>query len=308
MPQTSASASPANTLPIVFAHANSFPLDTYRLLFSLLRQRGIAASGVQRFGHDPARPVTNHWPHLVDELIEYVEQQVQQHGQPLYLVGHSLGGILSFQAATKRPDLARGVLLIDSPLLGGWKANAVGLAKQTQIVGSVSPGKISQRRRNTWASNAEALEYFRSKKAFAHWHPQVLQDYVEHGLVDHQDKRTLLFQREVETAIYNTLPSNLNNQLRLSPLRCPVALYRRTFLGGDAPGGHGDDAAHHQGAHHDAGWQPPVSHGAARSHGGGHRGLAAQYGAEHLADGFGERSQINSFHRLTSEGFSQEIQ
>ena len=227
MPQISASASPANTLPIVFAHANSFPLDTYRLLFSLLRQRGIAASGVQRFGHDPARPVTNHWPHLVDELIEYVEQQVQQHGQPLYLVGHSLGGILSFQAATKRPDLARGVLLIDSPLLGGWKANAVGLAKQTQIVGSVSPGKISQRRRNTWASNAEALEYFRSKKAFAHWHPQVLQDYVEHGLVDHQDKRTLLFQREVETAIYNTLPSNLNNQLRLSPLRCPVA-----FIGG----------------------------------------------------------------------------
>ena len=227
MPQISASASPANTLPIVFAHANSFPLDTYRLLFSLLRQRGIAASGVQRFGHDPARPVTNHWPHLVDELIEYVEQQVQQHGQPLYLVGHSLGGILSFQAATKRPDLARGVLLIDSPLLGGWKANAVGLAKQTQIVGSVSPGKISQRRRNTWASNAEALEYFRSKKAFAQWHPQVLQDYVEHGLVDHQDKRTLLFQREVETAIYNTLPSNLNNQLRLSPLRCPVA-----FIGG----------------------------------------------------------------------------
>ena len=227
MPQISASASPANTLPIVFAHANSFPLDTYRLLFSLLRQRGIAASGVQRFGHDPARPVTNHWPHLVDELIEYVEQQVQQHGQPLYLVGHSLGGILSFQAATKRPDLACGVLLIDSPLLGGWKANAVGLAKQTQIVGSVSPGKISQRRRNTWASNAEALEYFRSKKAFAHWHPQVLQDYVEHGLVDHQDKRTLLFQREVETAIYNTLPSNLNNQLRLSPLRCPVA-----FIGG----------------------------------------------------------------------------
>ncbi|MDR2297444.1 MAG: alpha/beta hydrolase [Comamonas sp.] len=227
MPQTSASASPANTLPIVFAHANSFPIGTYRLLFSLLRQRGIAASGVQRFGHDPVRPVTNHWPHLVDELIEYVEQQVQQHGQPVYLVGHSLGGILSFQAATKRPDLARGVLLIDSPLLGGWKANAVGLAKQTQIVGSVSPGKISQRRRNTWASNEEALEYFRSKKAFAQWHPQVLHDYVEHGLVDHQDKRTLLFQREVETAIYNTLPSNLNNQLRRSPLRCPVA-----FIGG----------------------------------------------------------------------------
>nr|WP_279088000.1 alpha/beta hydrolase [Comamonas thiooxydans] len=227
MSQPTATTGKPNTLPVVFAHANSFPIGTYRLLFSLLRQRGIEAGGVQRFGHDPKRPVTNHWPHLVDELIEYIEQQVERHGQPVYLVGHSLGGILSFQAASKRPDLARGVLLIDSPLLGGWKANAVGLAKQTQIVASVSPGKISQRRRTTWASNEEALEYFRGKKAFAQWHPQVLQDYVQHGLEDDQNKRSLLFRREVETAIYNTLPSNLNNQLRRHPVRCPVA-----FIGG----------------------------------------------------------------------------
>lgn len=227
MSQPTATTSTTNTLPVVFAHANSFPIGTYRLLFSLLRQRGIEAGGVQRFGHDPQRPVTNHWPHLVDELIEYIEQQVERHGRPVYLVGHSLGGILSFQAASKRPDLARGVLLIDSPLLGGWKANAVGLAKQTQIVASVSPGKISQRRRTTWASNEEALEYFRSKKAFAQWHPQVLQDYVQHGLEDDQGERSLLFRREVETAIYNTLPSNLNNQLRRHPVRCPVA-----FIGG----------------------------------------------------------------------------
>ncbi|UBQ40726.1 alpha/beta fold hydrolase [Comamonas thiooxydans] len=227
MSQPTATTGKPNTLPVVFAHANSFPIGTYRLLFSLLRQRGIEAGGVQRFGHDPLHPVTNHWPHLVDELIEYIEQQVERHGQPVYLVGHSLGGILSFQAASKRPDLARGVLLIDSPLLGGWKANAVGLAKQTQIVASVSPGKISQRRRTTWASNEEALEYFRSKKAFAQWHPQVLKDYVQHGLEDDQGKRSLLFRREVETAIYNTLPSNLNNQLRRHPVRCPVA-----FIGG----------------------------------------------------------------------------
>ena len=214
-------------LPVVFSHANSFALSTYKLLFSMLAARGIEADGVARFGHDPQHPVTNNWPHLVDELIEFAEQEVQRRGQSVYLVGHSLGGILSFMAACKRPDLARGVLLIDSPLLSGWKANAVGLAKQTQIVGSVSPGKISQRRRHSWASNAEALEYFRGKKAFAQWDPQVLQDYVEQGLVDADGKRNLYFTREVETAIYNTLPSNLNTQLRRHPLRCPVS-----FIGG----------------------------------------------------------------------------
>ena len=216
-----------SAIPVVFSHANSFALPTYRLLFSLLQKRGIEATGVQRFGHDTQRPVTNNWPHLVDELIEFADQEVQRLGQPVYLVGHSLGGILSFMAASKRPDLARGVLLIDSPLLGGWKANAVGLAKQTQLVASVSPGKISQRRRQSWASNEEALEFFRHKKAFAQWHPQVLQDYVEHGLVDEHGKRSLFFTREVETAIYNTLPSNLNHQLRRYPMRCPVS-----FIGG----------------------------------------------------------------------------
>jgi pimeloyl-ACP methyl ester carboxylesterase len=162
----------------------------------------------------------------VDELIEYIEQQVERHGQPVYLVGHSLGGILSFQAASKRPDLARGVLLIDSPLLR-LEGERRGPGQADADRGLGLPGKISQRRRTTWASNEEALEYFRGKKAFAQWHPQVLQDYVQHGLEDDQGKRSLLFRREVETAIYNTLPSNLNNQLRRHPVRCPVA-----FIGG----------------------------------------------------------------------------
>jgi pimeloyl-ACP methyl ester carboxylesterase len=130
-------------------------------------------------------------------------------------------------AAALHPELARGVLLIDSPLISGWRANALGVAKRTQLVGSVSPGKISQRRRNHWASNEEALEYFRTKKAFAHWHPEVLQDYVTHGLKDHEGKRMLAFEREVETAIYNTLPHRLDALLRRHPLRCPAA-----FIGG----------------------------------------------------------------------------
>ena len=214
--------------PIVFSHGNSFPLGTYRLLFKHLKARGFKASGVERFGHNPRYPVTNNWPHLVQNLADFTAEQVQRAGAPVFLVGHSLGGFLSVMAAARHPDLVRGVVLLDSPLLGGWKANAVGLAKQTQIVASVSPGKISQRRRHTWASNAEALEYFRGKKAFTQWHPQVLQDYVEHGLQDDdQGRRSLLFSREVETAIYNTLPSNLNHQLRRNPLHCPVS-----FIGG----------------------------------------------------------------------------
>lgn len=214
-------------LPLVFSHANSFPAGTYRLLFSLLRARGFAVSAIDRFGHDPAYPVTNNWPHLVQQLADFAAERVREHGGPVFLAGHSLGGFLSVMTASRHPDLVRGVVMLDSPLIGGWRANALGVAKRTQVVGSISPGKVSRQRRYRWADNAEALEHFRRKKAFARWHPQVLQDYIEHGLRDDAGQRVLHFDRDVETAIYNTLPHNLARLLRSHPLRCPVA-----FIGG----------------------------------------------------------------------------
>lgn len=214
-------------LPIVFSHANSFPITTYRLLFELLRERGCEPRGVDRFGHDERYPVSDNWPHLVQQLADFARAEVDRLGEPVFFVGHSLGGFLSVMAAALHPELARGVLLIDSPLISGWRATTLGMAKRAQLVGSVSPGKISQRRRNSWASHQEALDYFRSKKAFAQWHTEVLQDYVTQGLKDQDGKRVLAFEREIETAIYNTLPHNLDAMLRRHPLRCPVA-----FIGG----------------------------------------------------------------------------
>jgi pimeloyl-ACP methyl ester carboxylesterase len=131
-------------LPIVFSHANSFPASTYRLLFKQLKARGFEVSAVERYGHDPEYPVTNNWPHLVQNLADFATRQVERLGQPVFLVGHSLGGFLSVMAAARHPELVRGVLLIDSPLIGGWKANAVGMAKSAQVIGSISPGKISR--------------------------------------------------------------------------------------------------------------------------------------------------------------------
>lgn len=212
---------------LVFSHANSFGLSTYKVLFKHLRARGYVARGVDKFGHDPRYPVSNNWPHMVQNLCDYTQGVVEKTGGPVWLVGHSLGGFLSLMAASKHPELARGVLLIDSPLLGGWRSTALGVIKSSQLVGSVSPGAVSRRRRNTWGSVEEAFEHFRHKKAFAHWDEQVLLDYVTLGTVEQDGKRVLAFDREIETAIYNTLPDNLDKILARHPVKCPVA-----FIGG----------------------------------------------------------------------------
>jgi pimeloyl-ACP methyl ester carboxylesterase len=216
-----------NTPTLVFSHANSFPASTYRMLFASLRERGFTVKAIEQLGHDPSYPVTNNWPHLVQQVADFTQSEARASGSPVFLVGHSLGGFLSLMTAALHPELTCGVLMLDSPILGGWRATSVGMAKTTQLIGAVSPGATSRRRRNSWPSVAAAFEHFRHKKAFAHWDTQVLQDYVEHGMVDEDGKRVLRFDRAIETAIYNTLPDHLERLLRRHPLKCPAA-----FIGG----------------------------------------------------------------------------
>ena len=63
-----------------------------------------------------------------------------------------------------------------------------------------------------------------------------VQDYVEHGtreagpdegLGEGEAGRVLSFDRDVETAIYNSLPHNLEALLKRHPPKCPVA-----YIGG----------------------------------------------------------------------------
>lgn len=213
--------------PLVFSHGNSFPGGTYSVLFEQLRARGYSVAAIDRFGHDPEFPVTSNWPHLVKQLAQFATTEVERAGQPVFLVGHSLGGIVSIMTAALHPALVRGVVMLDSPLISGWKANAVSVAKRAQMVGAVSPGKISRRRRHQWPDLEAALAHFSRKKAFMDWEPQVLRDYMTHGFQEDAGQWTLRFDRDVETAIYNTLPHNLVALLKKNPLRCPAA-----FIGG----------------------------------------------------------------------------
>jgi pimeloyl-ACP methyl ester carboxylesterase len=212
---------------IVFSHANSFPGGTYNVLFRHLRARGFLVRAVDKFGHEDEYPASNNWPHLIRQLHDFARREVDKAGEPAFLVGHSLGGFLSLLCAARHPELARGVLLLDSPPLGGWKAHALRAAKRTQLVGAISPGAVSRKRKHRWASREAALEHFRHKKAFANWDPQVLADYIAHGTHDEDGQRVLSFDRDIETSIYNTLPDNMDAVLKRHPLRCPAA-----FIGG----------------------------------------------------------------------------
>jgi pimeloyl-ACP methyl ester carboxylesterase len=213
---------------IVFSHGNSFPAGTYRQLLESWREAGYTVHAIEKYGHDPKYPVTNHWPRLRDQLIHFTETHVEE---PAFLVGHSMGGFLSLLAAAKRPGLARAVLMLDSPIIGGLLTPTIRFAKFTGWGARFSPASVSVRRRQHWPTRAAAHKHFAEKASFARWDPQVLNDYIQTGLEPSQPPLergyALSFHRDVETAIYNTIAHDIPGFLRKHPLQCPLA-----FIGG----------------------------------------------------------------------------
>lgn len=205
---------------IVFSHANGFPAGTYRLMLEAWRAAGFRVVALERIGHDPAFAVTSNWPRLREQLVQFIEREV---GGPATLVGHSLGGALSVLVASRRPDLVDGLVLLDAPVLRGWRAHSLHVMKTTGLLERVSPGRVSRRRRQEWADRTAVQAHFAGKTAFARWDPRVLADYVASGFDEIDGKVVLGFRREIETRIYNSLPHHFGTLLRRHPLRCPLA-------------------------------------------------------------------------------------
>jgi pimeloyl-ACP methyl ester carboxylesterase len=210
---------------IVFSHANSFPAGVYRVLFDAWRAAGFDVQALPRFGHDPRFPVTNNWPHLRDQLLEFIAAHVSE---PAWLVGHSLGGMVSLLAASKRPQIARGIVLLDSPVVAGWRAQTWRMAKAAGLAPRITPGRVARTRRYRWPSRQAVREHFARKAVFARWDPRVLDDYVASAFAADGNEWQLDFDRNIEARIYETLPHHFGPLLQRHRLHCPVA-----YIGGE---------------------------------------------------------------------------
>lgn len=203
---------------IHFAHGNGFPSLCYKQFLTGLEQ-SYNYCYIDKVGHNPLYRVTENWDHLADELIESVRGQAQQ---PVIAVGHSLGGVLSFLAAVKEPELFKAVIMLDSPLLGGIKSYLVRLAKTLGFIDRITPAYQTRGRREYWNNREELIQYLKTRPLFKDFDEQCLIDYIEYGLVKKGEGYQLLFDREIEYSIYRTIPHILP-QLK-GKLQTPTAL------------------------------------------------------------------------------------
>ncbi|KRA74350.1 hypothetical protein ASD78_12780 [Lysobacter sp. Root667] len=216
---------------LLFSHANGFPAPVYGVMLDALAP-GFRIARPARIGHDPRYPVTPDWPHLVDELVARAHA-VAGDARRIWLVGHSLGGYLSLLAAHRLADGAlaarvAGVVMLDSPLISGWRAHLVSIGRRTGLDNLLMPMRATLQRRKHWPDLDAVRAHFLAKPAFARWDPRVLEDYIEHGtLAVDSGARELAFVRETEFAIYRSLPTTTVSDLA-PRLRVPVAFLAGT--------------------------------------------------------------------------------
>ena len=186
---------------IFFAHANGFPSATYGKLSAALAP-DFQVQHLEQHGHDPRFPVNDNWSNLVDELIHHLEGG----DEPVWGVGHSLGGVLHYHAALLRPELYRGVVMLDSPVLTLADRMVIRAAKRFGFIDRITPAGRTLGRREAFADLVEARDYFAGKSLFRRFDPECLDAYVSHGLQLGEQGLRLKFDPATEISIYRSVP------------------------------------------------------------------------------------------------------
>ncbi len=197
-------------IPLHFAHANGFPLGSYQQLFKHLGDN-FKIFGKDKFAHDPAYPVNDNLTNLADEMIEYLQTQVKQ---PVYLVGHSMGGVLSFITACQRPDLVKGLIMLDPPITSGPARLMFKYLKKTAWIDKYTPAGKTKMRCQSWPLGTDVVAYFKAKALFKNFTLACIQDYVDAVIDQKEDKLVLNYDAQIETSIYRNVPHNLNRYYR----------------------------------------------------------------------------------------------
>lgn len=175
-----------NLPPFHFAHANGFNGQTYaEILRPLADEFNIRAwdargHGVTSLRADPS--LQKGWNIYADDLIAMLEAFHAETGQKVLLAGHSMGGTMSLLAAAKRPDLVRGLLLLDPVMMPFYLSGMIGVINALPItVEGPSLVEAAARRRSQFESREAAVAAYLGRGAFRSWTDKMVEDYVEGG-------------------------------------------------------------------------------------------------------------------------------
>ena len=207
-----------------FAHANGFNAQTYQSLLQPLSGRfHIHASDARGHGFSTLPTPDGFaagWTCFRDDLIALLEQLETG---PAILAGHSMGGVMSLMAAALRPDLVRGLVLIEPVFVPALAPLKMRLSRIMTRDAEPHLADRAAKRRDLFESGMEIEQSYRGRGAFRHWPDTMLHDYVEGGILPTEDGRVrLACSPRVEAECFRSAP--IARYRLAAQIRCPVTL------------------------------------------------------------------------------------
>ena len=176
--------SPVQPVAALWLHATGFNAMTYQSILAPLGLRTRVAA-VDLRGHGRNTTPTNRsypsWSVHVRDVISWLEKYAPQ---GVVLGGHSMGGCVAAMIAGKRPDLVRGLVLVDPVILPPAYYRLRHLAPFVLALSNSGNGmaRAAKRRRSTFPSQFEARERYKRKPVFKSWREPFLSDYLLDGI------------------------------------------------------------------------------------------------------------------------------
>ena len=215
-----------------FAHATGFNAETYRRLIEAL-DPSVDVYAMDARGHGfskaPADPRSlRSWRPFCRDLTAFIDALAR----PIVLAGHSMGATVSMQVAAARPDLVRGIVLIDPVITPPRYVFRLGIARFFGLSQRLIPiAAMAAKRRMEFASREAAVDNYLGKGPFKTWKREWIEDYVAGGTVPAAGGGVRLScERRWEAKTFAVATVNPYRALRR--IRCPITLLTREH---DAP-------------------------------------------------------------------------
>lgn len=219
---------------LVFAHANGFPVKSYRPLINRLGENFEVVGWESRPlvpGTDPQQ--ISSWEVLADDLYSGIKNRFDQ---PVIGVGHSLGGVCSLMTASSDPGLYRALVLLDPVLFSGLRSLGWGLLKRWGRAHTMPLMAGALRRRDSWPDREAVRRSWAGKAAFDGWTDEAFDAYLRHGIVEDEvsGECRLRYPKAWEARIFELTPHDVWGAV--SELQVPTLVLRGehsdTFMAG----------------------------------------------------------------------------
>ena len=203
-------------------HATGFNANTYRQILEPLSEY-VNVYACDLRGHGLGTTTANpenfkSWDVYREDFYKFLDAI----NEPMYLIGHSVGSVVSIAGAIKRPELIKGLILTEPLIYPEMPAEMFGQDNDTNpmVVGA-------KKRRFEFPSKEFMVENYVGKGAFKTWGRSWIEDYVEGGS-RRKDENSVELSCHPEWEAQSFLVAEMTPWEDIKKLKCPTTIVYAT--------------------------------------------------------------------------------